>query len=74
MSDEREVRFSELHLEGGEPVETNVRHISYADIKRCPHTILLPEHYREDGTCRCDDPDYPEMIEAGYEWRDGRWQ
>jgi hypothetical protein len=24
-------------------------------LKRCPHTIMIPEHYRQDGTCLCFD-------------------
>lgn len=28
------------------------------DIRRCRFTILMPEHYREDGSCKCDDRDY----------------
>jgi len=34
----------------------------------CPHVILMPEHYRPDGTCRCNDPEHNEMEEWGYEW------
>lgn len=55
---------------------TNVRVIHHADIARCPHLILVPDHYREDGTCRCDDPDAPSMATGGYVWSDeaGRWE
>ena len=24
-------------------------------IRKCPKTSLLPDHYREDGSCRCDE-------------------
>lgn len=38
--------------------------------------ILVPEEYRADGTCRCDDPDAPDMREGGYTRNEeaGRWQ
>jgi hypothetical protein len=63
------VKFGTLH-----PDEslTNVRHIPQADIGACPHAIFHPDHYRLDGTCRCDDPDErAKMIaEWGYEASD----
>lgn len=33
------------------------------------------EHYREDGSCRCDDPNHKEMIAWGYVWdiQTARW-
>lgn len=54
----------------------SVRFISADSIRSCPWTILAPEHYRrEDGSCRCDDPNHTEMVEWGYVWDDanGRW-
>lgn len=35
---------------------SNLRVIKQADILRCPQVILLADHYREDGSCRCDEP------------------
>lgn len=26
-----------------------------SDLLKCPFAIILPEHYRQDGSCRCDD-------------------
>jgi hypothetical protein len=34
----------------------------------CPHLILVPEHYRDDNTCKCDDPNERVMAEWGYKW------
>lgn len=50
--------------------------IQMADIRKCPAFIMVPEHYREDGSCRCNDPDHTEMSEWGYIWNDleGHWQ
>lgn len=52
----------------GKMVETDVRIINQSDILACPHIILIADHYRADGSCRCNDPDYPEMTEWGYTW------
>jgi hypothetical protein len=45
---------------------TNVRVISQSDISNCPYHITLAEHYRQDGSCRCDDPKHTEMADG---WR-----
>lgn len=64
-----EIEFGEIGPEG----YSNMRKIRQSDVAACPHFILVPEHYREDGTCLCDDPDAPGMAEWGYEWNGGRW-
>lgn len=66
------VEFGELHEDGG---YKHVRTISQSDIVACPHTILTPSHYRDDGSCRCNDEQHVEMREWGYTWdaNEGRW-
>lgn len=32
------------------------RTILQSQIEKCPFVIMVPEHYREDGTCKCDCP------------------
>jgi hypothetical protein len=34
---------------------------------------MMPEHYREDGSCRCDDPDHTDMDDWGYVWDGKLW-
>jgi len=51
-ADTHAVKFGTLHPDGS---LTNQRAIRQADILACPHVILLPDHYREDGSCRCND-------------------
>ncbi|KKK88414.1 hypothetical protein LCGC14_2743420 [marine sediment metagenome] len=60
-----EIRFSTLHRDGS---ESNVRAIKQSDISACPHIIMLPGHYRDDGSCKCNDPqEQAKMIrEWGY--------
>jgi len=43
------VRFATLTSEGK---EINVRYLKHEDIRKCPSYILVPEHYREDGSCK----------------------
>lgn len=70
MSDD--ITFGTLHPDG---TVTNQRSLSRGDVFRCPWLILSPEHYRADGTCRCDDETHIEMADWGYVWdtRTGTW-
>lgn len=45
-----------------------VRVMRQADMLRCEHVIMLPEHYREDGSCKCDSRSHRAMMirEWGY--------
>ena len=36
---------------------TNVRVLKYANIMKCPRSIMVPKHYKENGTCLCFDAD-----------------
>ena len=64
------VKFATLNPDGS---LTNEREISQSQIMQCEHFILVPEHYREDGSCRCNDPDHVEMADWGYTWDGERW-
>ena len=52
-----------------------VYEMSQTMIRGCDHFIFSPEHYRSDGSCRCDDVGDPNMAEWGYAWDTdtGRW-
>jgi len=67
-------RFSKMELRDGKLVETSFRVIKQSDLRKCPHVIFNPVHYRDDGTCRCNDPKHTEMREWGYKWRNGAWR
>jgi hypothetical protein len=47
--------------------------MSHDMIHTCPYCIFSPEHYRADGSCRCDDPTHRKMHEWGYRWDGERW-
>ena len=56
--------------------EPKIRVLRQHDMLKCPYVIMMPEHYRSDGSCRCDDPAHSLMKEWGYTWDEqaGRWQ
>lgn len=69
------VKFSRLELDKfGGYKEVPIREIPQSAIRKCPHCIFDVDHYREDNTCKCDDPNAKEMEEVGYTWRDGQWR
>lgn len=45
-----------------------IRLLAQSAILACPFTILLPEHYREDGSCKCDDPAHRKRMIAEWEY------
>ena len=61
-------QFSKLEIRDGRLVETDIRQLAKSDLMKCPHYILVAEHYREDGTCRCNDPTAMIMRFWGYRW------
>ena len=56
---ENQIKFSTLNVNGK---STNIRLIKQSDILKCPFCILIANHYREDGTCKCNDPVYRETV------------
>lgn len=69
----RDIRFATVTPDAaGRLVESNIRILKHSDLMRCPHTIIATEHYRPDGTCKCDDPNETVMKEWGYRWNGKR--
>ena len=66
---EHKVTFGTLHEDG---TLTNIRLINLSDIDKCPFLIMLPEHFREDGSCKCNDEAHQKMMikEWGYKKSD----
>lgn len=64
-------QFGTLHSDG---TISSIRSISQSDIRKCPHVILVADHYRDDGTCYCNDKTRVEMREWGYKWSKGQWR
>ena len=54
----------------------HLRSIPQEKLFECPHLILVAEHYREDNSCRCDDPTHTIMAEWEYTWHveTNRWE
>lgn len=49
---------------------TNVREIKQSDLMKCPFMILMADHYRNDGTCKCNDPEHREFMKKNWEYTD----
>jgi len=67
---EHKVRFSDGKIIAGKIVETNVRFLRQSAMLKCPFTIMVPEHYREDETCKCNDSQHREMMKREWEYTD----
>lgn len=68
MPADHDVEFGTLTEDGGYTVN---RRIPQSAMLACPHFIMVAEHYRDDNTCRCNDPAASVMAEWGYVWADG---
>lgn len=66
---EHEIEFGTLHPDGK---TTDVRMIKQSDVGRCPFYILVADHYREDGSCKCNDLKYRKSVMSkwGYTKKD----
>ena len=51
----------------------HIRTLNQSSMLKCPHFIMMPEHYRADESCRCNDPDHADMAEWGYTWNGSQW-
>jgi hypothetical protein len=69
------VTFSKMELKDGQLITVQTREIAQSSLQQCPHVIFMPDHYRPDGSCRCNDRGHTEMREWGYRWsrRKARW-
>lgn len=63
-----EVRFATLVQDGRSLVETSVTTLRQSSILACPFVILVPSHYRADGSCKCDDADERERMVAEWDY------
>lgn len=39
-----------------------IRYIHQAAILKCPFAIMMPEHYNDDGTCKCTDKHHRDTV------------
>ena len=63
-------------IENGKLVTTHVRSLPQSAMLACPFVIMMPEHYRPNGSCRCNDHMHVEMQDWGYSWDNetGAWE
>jgi len=57
------IQFGTLHPDG---TLTNTRTLQQSAIRACPFVIFDPSHYREDGSCKCNDK--AEQVKMVREW------
>ena len=64
MNDHK-IQFGTLNSNG---TLTNVREIKQSNIGKCKFLILVLDHYRPDGSCKCSNKEHREMMikEWGY--------
>lgn len=53
--------------------EGRLYYLKQSDVHKCPHYIMHPDHYRDNGSCRCDDLSNKDMIFYGYVWDGKSW-
>ena len=53
------IKYGTLQRDG---TLTNVRFLNQSSIAKCPFYIFDITHYREDGTCKCNDPEHQKFM------------
>lgn len=46
-----------------------IRRIKHSDMLKCPFVIMVASHYRDDGSCKCDDPEERAMMIREWEYK-----
>ena len=66
------VKYSEGQVVNGEIQVVQIKTINPLN---CPYYIIMGEHYRDDGSCRCNDQSHSAMTAWGYRWnkKKGQW-
>lgn len=70
----REYLEGAAHIRMGTLTPQGIVNEKIVDANICPHLILLPDHYNDDGPCKCYDESAIEMMHLGYRWKDGMWR
>lgn len=52
----------------------DIQILHYEDIAKCPFIILMPDHYRKDGSCRCDDAQERKKMIAEWEYTEEQFK
>lgn len=53
------MEYTEAIIEDG---KVRILSSKQIDPSRCPHFILVGDHYREDGSCKCDDAQHRQYM------------
>jgi len=52
----------------GELQHGKITILNQSDLLKCPFVIIMPNHYREDGSCKCDSALHREMMIREWEY------
>ena len=63
------IKFGDLIIENGVAKETNIRMIKQSDVGKCPFFILVVDHYRADGSCKCSNKEHRAMMIKEWEYK-----
>lgn len=65
------VLFQKAEVKDGQLVITESREVGQESIMKCPFYILVADHYRDDGSCKCNDAaERKRMRKWGYTAKD----
>jgi len=53
---------------------TNVKNLNGDDIRKCRFCILSPDHYRSDGSCKCNNREHRAMMIQEWEYREEQFE
>jgi len=48
--------------------------ITAENVRKCPHFIFDPDHYKQDGTCLCFDKDHQEKLKTAAAIRHNKYK
>jgi hypothetical protein len=65
------ILFATLNPDG---TLTGQRTLSKDSIAKCRHFIFAAEHYRDDGSCKCDDAAHREFMKREWEYSDADFE
>lgn len=55
-------------MENEELKSGKIRRIKQSDMRKCPFFIMMMEHYRDDGSCKCDDAEHRKYMIKNWEY------
>ncbi len=64
---ENKIQFGTLNQDG---TITNKRELKQSNIAACTFFIMMPEHYRENGSCKCNNREHRTIMIREWKYSD----